>query len=263
MSTILEINDLSMHFGGLIAVDHVHMQIAEKEIVALIGPNGAGKTTLFNCVTGMYKPTMGNITVTHPVKRSPQSITGLRPDSINRHGVSRTFQNIRLFSEMSVLENVMIGRHTQLKSGILQAIFRPQSTRKEEAQVIEDSFAILKQIDIEKYANEIASNLPYGIQRRLEIARALASEPHVLLLDEPAAGMNPHETKELCELIVHIHATKKITIFLIEHDMNVVMNLAERIYVMDYGKLLATGSPDEIKNNPAVIEAYLGDTSYA
>ena len=255
---ILQANGLSMDFGGLRAVDRVDVSINEGEIVALIGPNGAGKTTFFNCVTGMYVPTEGSVVIAPP-GGSEQKLTGLKPDRIAERGLARTFQNIRLFPNMTVLENVMIGRDCRLKSGILGAILRTKKTREEEEQVIHDSYEVLKKIGIERYVNDLAKNLPYGAQRRLEIARALATEPFLLLLDEPAAGMNPQETMALDSLILRLRAEEKLTIFLIEHDMSLVMRLSERIYVMDYGKLIAHGTPQEIKGDPLVIKAYLGE----
>lgn len=247
-----------MVFGGLRAVDHVNIHIDEGEIVALIGPNGAGKTTLFNCVTGVYKPSEGDIAVLDPGLKVIRT-NGMKPNKITELGLARTFQNIRLFSSMTALENVMIGRHPKLKAGIFGAIFRDKNTRAEEIKVIDDSLVILKKLSLEQYANEPASSLPYGAQRRLEIARAMATEPQLLLLDEPAAGMNPQETKELDDTITRIRDKEGITILLIEHDMSLVMSLSERIYVLDYGKLIAEGSPDEVKTNPAVIKAYLGE----
>jgi branched-chain amino acid transport system ATP-binding protein len=256
--TILDIKDFSMVFGGLRAVDHVNIHIDEGEIVALIGPNGAGKTTLFNCVTGVYTPSEGDITVSDSNSRAFRT-NGRKPNKITELGLARTFQNIRLFSSMTALENVMIGRHPQLKAGIIGAIFRDKKTRIEEENVIEDSLVILRKLGLEKYANETASSLPYGAQRLLEIARAMATEPQLLLLDEPAAGMNPQETKELDDTITRIRDEEGITILLIEHDMSLVMSLSERIYVLDYGKLIAEGSPKEVKANPAVVKAYLGE----
>jgi branched-chain amino acid transport system ATP-binding protein len=259
---IFHAEELSMDFGGLRAVDRVSVEIHEGEIVALIGPNGAGKTTFFNCVTGVYTPTEGRVRITPPGKEE-QTITGLKPDKIATRGLARTFQNIRLFRNMTVLENVMIGRDCRLSSGILGAIFRDRKTREEEQRVIHDSYEVLKKIGIERFVNEQAKNLPYGAQRRLEIARALATDPFLLLLDEPAAGMNPQETKALDDLILRLRSEEKLTIFLIEHDMGMVMRLSERIYVMDYGKLIATGVPQEIKANPLVIKAYLGEDADA
>lgn len=256
--TILDINDFSMVFGGLRAVDHVNMHIDEGEIVALIGPNGAGKTTLFNCVTGVYTPSEGDITVNSTTGKVLHT-NGMKPNKITELGLARTFQNIRLFSTMTALENVMIGRHPKLKAGVIGAILRDKRTRQEEVQIIEDSLNILKKLGLEKHANEPASSLPYGDQRLLEIARAMATEPQLLLLDEPAAGMNPHETKELDDTIKRIRDEEGITILLIEHDMSLVMSLSERIYVLDYGKMIAEGTPEEVKANPAVIKAYLGE----
>ncbi|MCG8452076.1 MAG: ABC transporter ATP-binding protein [Spirochaetales bacterium] len=256
--TILDIKDFSMVFGGLRAVDHANMHIDEGEIVALIGPNGAGKTTLFNCVTGVYTPSEGDISVVSPLGKSVRT-NGLKPNRITELGLARTFQNIRLFSSMTALENVMIGRHPKLHAGIFGAIFRDSKTRREEEAVIEDSLNILKKLGLEKYANDSASSLPYGAQRLLEIARAMATEPQLLLLDEPAAGMNPQETRELDDTIKRIRDDEGITILLIEHDMSLVMSLSERIYVLDYGKMIASGTPEEVKSNPAVIKAYLGE----
>lgn len=255
---ILDVRHLTMDFGGLRAVNTVDLQMEKGEIIALIGPNGAGKTTFFNCVTGVYTPTEGDIYI-NPPGGSTESIKSLKPSKITHKGLARTFQNIRLFSNMTVLENVMIGRHSRLHAGILGAIFRDRRTREEEDRVIHESYEILKKIGIERYVNDQAKNMPYGAQRRLEIARAMATDPFLLLLDEPAAGMNPQETKDLEELIVRIRDTEDISIFLIEHDMSLVMSLSERIYVMDYGKLIASGTPQEVKSNPEVIKAYLGE----
>lgn len=251
-----------MDFGGLRAVDQVNIRVDQGEIVALIGPNGAGKTTVFNCITGMHPPTGGDIVIGPPDKPQ-QHVTGLGAHKITQRGLARTFQNIRLFQNMTVLENVMIGRHCRLHAGILGAVLRDHRTKVEEQQVVDDSYTILKKIGLEEYVDEFAKNLPYAAQRRLEIARALATEPFLLLLDEPAAGMNPRETQDLDDLIVRIREEERLTIFLIEHDMSLVMSLSERIYVMDYGKLIAEGSPNEIKNNREVIIAYLGEDTDA
>ncbi|MFH2113661.1 MAG: ABC transporter ATP-binding protein [Spirochaetota bacterium] len=257
-ASILDIQNLSMVFGSLRAIDHVSMHIKEGEICALIGPNGAGKTTIFNCITGVYKPTEGSILISRD-GQDKEEINGFKPNVINKKGLARTFQNIRLFSNMSVLENVMIGRHNSLKAGIFRAIIRDKATKEEEQKLIEDSYEILKKMKLEMFVNEMAKNLPYGAQRRLEIARALATEPFLLLLDEPVAGMNPQDTKELEETLNLIRDREKITILLIEHDMSLVMNVSERIYVLDYGELIAEGSPMEIKSNRDVIKAYLGE----
>lgn len=255
---ILDVKNVSMVFGGLRAVDEINLHIDKGEIVALIGPNGAGKTTFFNCVTGVYNPTAGDIMI-QPPEGNQLRINGIKTNKINELGLARTFQNIRLFNNMSVLENVMIGRHQSLKSGLWSSVIHTRSNREEEERVIHESYELLKKIGLAKYVNDLAMNLPYGAQRRLEIARAMATDPFLLLLDEPAAGMNPQETRELDGMIRWIRDNEDITILLIEHDMSLVMSLSERIYVMDYGKLIAEGSPDEIKQNPAVIKAYLGE----
>jgi branched-chain amino acid transport system ATP-binding protein len=247
-----------MDFGGLRALDKLDLDVRQGEIVALIGPNGAGKTTFFNCITGIYNPTYGDIYIC-PQRGGKQQINGLKPNKVTERGMARTFQNIRLFANMTVLENVMIGRHCRMHAGILGAVLRGRATRSEEAKVVRESYTILEKIGLTQYVNELAKNLPYGAQRRLEIARAMATEPFLLLLDEPAAGMNPQETSELDELIVKIRDTEKISILLIEHDMKLVMSLSDRIFVMDYGKKIAQGTPEEIKNDPAVIKAYLGE----
>ncbi|MDA3947945.1 MAG: ABC transporter ATP-binding protein [Spirochaeta sp.] len=259
---ILNVSGMTMDFGGLRAVNNVTITMEQHEIIALIGPNGAGKTTFFNCVTGVYTPTHGDIHIIPPGK-TERSIKGHKPSGIAEQGLARTFQNIRLFGNMTALENVMIGRHSRLKAGIIGAILRDRKTREEEERVIYDSYEVLKRMGLARYVNDLARNLPYGAQRRLEIARALATDPFLLLLDEPAAGMNPQETKELEGLIKKIRDTEDVSIFLIEHDMNLVMSLSERIYVMDYGRLIAEGSPREVKANPDVIKAYLGEEAIA
>jgi branched-chain amino acid transport system ATP-binding protein len=258
MESVLRVNALTMDFGGLRALDSIDLEVYHNEIVALIGPNGAGKTTFFNCITGLYKPTGGEMYI-HPPNEKPVRLNGLKPNKVTQAGMARTFQNIRLFQNMTVLENVMIGRHCRMKSGIPGAILRNKSTVLEEKQVVSDSYRILENIGLEKFVNEFAKNLPYGAQRRLEIARALATEPLVLLLDEPAAGMNAQETRELDDLIIRIRKEEDISILLIEHDMKLVMSLSDRIYVVDYGKKIAEGTSREIKRNPAVIKAYLGE----
>lgn len=258
MKPVLDVQQLTMDFGGLRALDHIDLQVKAGEIVALIGPNGAGKTTFFNCITGIYPPTKGDMVLTRPDGESSR-LNGLKPNRVTEHGMARTFQNIRLFQNMTVLENVMIGRHCRLRSGIPGAILRPPASRREEKQVVEDSYRMLEKIGLTRYVNEFAKNLPYGAQRRLEIARALATEPFLLLLDEPAAGMNARETKALDELILRLRSEMKVSILLIEHDMKLVMSLSDRICVVDYGKKIAEGNPDQIKRNPAVIKAYLGE----
>lgn len=258
MEKALEVKRLTMDFGGLRALDNLDLDIKRGEIVALIGPNGAGKTTFFNCLTGIFPPTHGKMILSSK-KGLSVDLKGLKPNQVTKIGIARTFQNIRLFPNMTVLENVMIGRHCRTKAGIIGAVFRDRRTRMEEKRIVEDSYRVLKRIGLSIYVDEFAKNLPYGAQRRLEIARALATEPLLLLLDEPAAGMNPMETKELDELILTIRDEDHISILLIEHDMRLVMSISDRIFVVDYGKKIAQGTPNEIKNNPSVIKAYLGE----
>lgn len=255
---ILEVTNLTMDFGGIRALDSLDLVVKSGEIAALIGPNGAGKTTFFNCLTGIYPPTKGDIFLNPFNGGAKVDLKGLLPNKVTEHGLARTFQNIRLFSQMTVLENVMIGRHCRTNSFILGAIFRDKKTRKEEKEIIDISYSILEKVGIENFVDEYAKNLPYGAQRRLEIARALATDPSLLLLDEPAAGMNPQETLELDNLINEISA-EGLAILLIEHDMKLVMSLSDRIYVVDYGKKIAEGTPEQIRTNPEVIKAYLGE----
>ncbi|WP_291571510.1 ABC transporter ATP-binding protein [Clostridium sp. UBA4548] len=249
---LLKTNSATMQFGGLTAVSEFNLSIREGEIVALIGPNGAGKTTAFNMVTGVYTPTKGSITY------EGKDITGNRPDLITKKGIARTFQNIRLFKELSVMDNVLIANHLHLKSGLVSAILKLPSYKREERAIREKSLALIERVGLLDVMNEKASSLPYGKQRRLEIARALATNPRLLLLDEPAAGMNPKETEELTEFIKEIRDEYDLTIFMIEHHMQVVMGISDRIYVLDYGITIAEGTPHEIQNNQKVIEAYLG-----
>jgi len=256
MARLVDAQNVTMQFGGLKAVNDVTMNIDEGEIVALIGPNGAGKTTFFNMLTGIYTPTDGKLTFKGGV------VGGMKPHLITRLGIARTFQNIRLFQNMTALENVMVGRHTKTKATALGAVLRTPSFKAEEARTEDEAFERLKFVGLAAKANELAKNLPYGDQRRLEIARALAAEPTLLLLDEPAAGMNPQETQSLNALVRKVR-DKGITILLIEHDMKVVMDLADRIYVLDFGELIAQGKPIEIQRNPKVIEAYLGSGAEA
>ncbi len=258
MDPVLDIKQLTMDFGGLRALDHIDLDVKAGEIAALIGPNGAGKTTFFNCITGIYKPTQGDMFIS-PGGKNRIRINGLKPNQVTERGMARTFQNIRLFQNMTVLENVMMGRHCRMRAGIPGAVFRNKATREEEKRVVQESYEILEKIGLEQFVNEFAKNLPYGAQRRLEIARAMATEPFILLLDEPAAGMNNQETSELDQLVLKIREEEHISILLIEHDMKFVMSLSDRIFVMDYGKKIAQGTPQEIKSNPAVIRAYLGE----
>ncbi len=255
---VLSVRSLSKNFGGLRALNEMEMDIYQGEIVALIGPNGAGKTTFFNCVTGIYVPTEGSVTIKQPGKEA-ESLIGVKPFEITKKGMSRTFQNIRLFPTMTVLENVMIGRHCRTKAGIASALFRTPFSKKEEQESVDKAYSLLKELNLHHLWEDEARNLPYGDQRRLEIARALATDPKILLLDEPAAGMNPQETIDLKKLIIDIRDKFNLSILLIEHDMPMVMSLSERIYVMEYGSLIAQGTPEEIRTNPAVIKAYLGE----
>ncbi|TQR15412.1 ABC transporter ATP-binding protein [Psychrobacillus soli] len=250
---LLEVKNTGIQFGGLKAVQNLNMVLNQGELVGLIGPNGAGKTTSFNLLTGVYVPTEGDILL------NGERINGLPPFKVTRKGVSRTFQNIRLFNELSVLDNVKVAYHSIAKHSIISSILRLPSHFAGEKEMEEKSIEFLKIFSLDKYKDELAKNLPYGQQRRLEIARALAANPKLLLLDEPAAGMNPQETKDLMDLIAFIRDKFDLTILLIEHDMNLVMGVCERIYVLDHGQLLAEGSPEEIRNHPKVIEAYLGE----
>lgn len=255
--TVLKVENISIFFGGLKAVSSFNLQLEEGELVGLIGPNGAGKTTIFNMITGVYTPSEGNIYLGQ--KNQLKKYTGLKPYQITRLGLARTFQNIRLFKDLSVLDNVRIAHHFNVKYNALQSIFRTPGFYKEEAEVREKSIELLKLFNIEQKCDDLAKNLPYGEQRKLEIARALATNPRLLLLDEPAAGMNPQETMELMELIEFIREKFNLTILLIEHDMNLVMGICERIVVLDYGQVIAEGDPEAIKHNPRVIKAYLGE----
>ena len=249
---VLDVRNLGIDFGGLTAVDGFNMTIGPTEISGLIGPNGAGKTTIFNLLTSVYQPSRGSILV------NGIDTKGMTTAKVNRLGVARTFQNIRLFTDMSALDNVKVGMHNSIRCSFLSSLLRLPSYYKAEKQANESAMELLDFMGLADVADAKAGSLPYGVQRRLEIARALASNPSIILLDEPAAGMNPSETTELMHQIRRIRDTFQIAIFLIEHDMNLVMNVCEGIVVVNYGRIIAKGTPEQIKENPAVIEAYLG-----
>ena len=257
MQDFFETQELVMQFGGLLAVDRVSIKLQPGELVGLIGPNGAGKTTVFNMITGAFMPTSGR------TLWQGRDITQLPVHQITARGIARTFQNIRLFTDMTVLENVMVSFHHKIQTRFWEAMLGLSSYRREEARMLDRAMHFLQELGLAHLSSEKASSLPYGQQRRLEIARALATKPKLLLLDEPAAGMNPLETMELAELIQEIRQKYSLTIFLIEHDMKFVMRLCERIKVLDYGETIAEGTPGEIQRNPEVIKAYLGDVQHA
>jgi len=255
---LLNVDNITMQFGGLTAVSNFKLKITPGELIGLIGPNGAGKTTIFNMITGIYTPTINKIFF------QDQDITGIKPDKIAKVGIARTFQNIRLLDNLSVIDNVMIGFHLHLKSNLTSAILKFPNYVREEESIYHKSMELLEKVELEKFKKEKAGSLPYGQQRKLEIVRALATGPKLLLLDEPAAGMNPQETKDLMSFIQKIQDDFNLTILLIEHDMKVVMGICQRILVLDYGITIAEGNPVAIQNNPEVIKAYLGvDANYA
>lgn len=262
MKPVLEVSSLSQNFGGLRALNDVDLTVNQGEIVALIGPNGAGKTTFFNCITGIYTPTEGEMFL-HGPEGETWRLNGRKPNDIVALGMARTFQNIRLFSGMTVLENVMIGRHCRTRTGIWGALTRNAAARREEQDAVDRSYELLRGLNLHHFYDEQAGNLSYGAQRRLEIARAMATEPHLLLLDEPAAGMNPQETQDLEVLVRQIRDAHNLSILLIEHDMGMVMSMSDRIYVMEYGSRIAAGTPQEVRVNPQVVKAYLGEESHA
>ena len=272
---VLHVENVTMQFGGVVAVNNLSMDINEGEIVALIGPNGAGKTTAFNCITGVYEPTNGKvdymgetIVESHPTGKMRRGYAGQNagmytrlivhtPDKITHKGIARTFQNIRLFKSQTVFNNVLIAMHMRRTSNVFTAAFR--LNMKEERAMRQEAMELLKIVGLDEMADEMATSLPYGQQRRLEIARALATHPKLLLLDEPAAGMNPQETEELGHFIRDIKERFNLTVFMIEHHMSLVMGISDRIYVIDFGKQIAEGTPAEVRDNPAVIAAYLGE----
>ena len=280
-TNVLRMENVTMQFGGVVAVNDLSLDVPEGQIVALIGPNGAGKTTAFNCITGVYQPTNGRVEFmgktmirNHPTGKMKKNYLGTNgekyanernidptPDHVVFLGIARTFQNIRLWKSMTVFENVLVAKHMRAKQNIFSAIFRANA--KEEARMREETMELLKEQGLEQYKDEIATSLPYGLQRRLEIARALATDPKLLLLDEPAAGMNPQETQELAEYIKEIRDSHHLTVFLIEHHMDLVMKISDYIYVIDFGSEIARGVPKEVQQNKRVIEAYLGVTEDA
>ncbi|QNH05357.1 high-affinity branched-chain amino acid ABC transporter ATP-binding protein LivG [Pseudomonas sp. B11D7D] len=251
--TILEVSGLSMRFGGLLAVNGVGLNVKEKQVVSMIGPNGAGKTTVFNCLTGFYQPSSGSI------RLNGESIEGLPGHKIARKGVVRTFQNVRLFKDMTAVENLLIAQHRHLNTSYLAGLFKTSAFRRSEREAMDYAAHWLEQVDLVDFANREAGTLAYGQQRRLEIARCMMTRPSILMLDEPAAGLNPRETEDLKALIGVLRDQHNVTVLLIEHDMKLVMSISDHIYVINQGTPLADGTPDDIRNNPDVIKAYLGE----
>lgn len=265
-NNILEVSDLSMRFGGIQALSDINFEVKSGSITALIGPNGAGKTTVFNCVTGFYCPTGGKIEInTGPAAKDV--VTLLKAPilggthQVARTGIARTFQNIRLFREMTVLENLLVAQHQSLNRNVISGVFRTPAFRRSEQEAVDNAMTWLRVVGLGDVANRLAGELPYGYQRRIEIARAMCTSPHLICLDEPAAGMNPSETQDLAKLIQRLRDEFKVTVLLIEHDMGLVMEICEHIVVLSYGKVIEQGSPEHIMNSPTVIEAYLGTSA--
>ncbi|QNU43719.1 high-affinity branched-chain amino acid ABC transporter ATP-binding protein LivG [Mixta calida] len=250
---LLAVEGLMMRFGGLLAVNNVSLELRPQEIVSLIGPNGAGKTTVFNCLTGFYKPTGGSI------KLRDHQLAGMAGQQIARMGIVRTFQHVRLFREMTVIENLLVAQHQHLKSGLFSGLLKTPAFRRSEGEALDYAASWLRRVGLLEMANRQAGNLAYGQQRRLEIARCMVTRPEILMLDEPAAGLNPKETHELDALIAELRGEHKVSVLLIEHDMKLVMGISDRIYVVNQGTPLANGTPEEVRNNPDVIRAYLGE----